>query len=340
MTTIAELEDPLLEPVSATGDEFVEDLRRKLRESWETIRGASRAIRSKQVERMNVHRVSVHSTRDIVPDSWVMLKHGSDDQARLSRKHGYPSFRKYKVKAVWHDKRKIEIHVPNGDTTLPEQSIRRVIPVPANWWISDDSSEVAGKIKGVATTVMAARGEKLKSGGKLPDEYQDDGDDFYLVEGILAARPVIQKAGNLRKFGRRWEYLVYYTGYPDLEWWQSQDTLSDASDDVRRAMQLARERYVQINGAHDGHNWSDVDESAGQAEQDEDDLQDDNDNVDNDANNDGDPTTGAYWEQFRRAPPRNREQAIAAQRLAVSASNRARNFRVQQAMQALFSEDF
>ena len=81
--------------------------------------------------------------------------------------------------------------------------------------------------------MKTARGNPFESGGALPDQYQDEGDLFYPVSAVIAARPVIQRAANIRKHGRRWEYLVHYTGYPE-EWWQSQESLSDATEDVQR----------------------------------------------------------------------------------------------------------
>eukprot|EP00966_Prymnesium_polylepis_P204936 4747955-Prymnesium_polylepis.1 len=86
----------------------------------------------------------------------------------------------------------------------------------------------------------------------LINQYQDDGDLFYLVSAVIAARPVIQRAAKIRKHGRRWEYLVHYTGYPE-EWWQSQESLSDATEDVQRMMTAARERYVAMHGNVDAN---------------------------------------------------------------------------------------
>eukprot|EP00966_Prymnesium_polylepis_P218712 5061678-Prymnesium_polylepis.2 len=130
------------------------------------------------IDKGNAHRVSVASTRDVVPGSWVMLKHGSDQYAALLRKHGYPSFRKYRVLAADHSKGVVELEVPQGDTILRivfRQSLRRVIPIPASWWVSDDSSTLSGRIDGPATTVKIARENPFESGGVLPDQYQDDG---------------------------------------------------------------------------------------------------------------------------------------------------------------------
>ena len=72
---------------------------------------------------------------------------------------------------------------------------------------------------------------------------------------LAAARPVIQRAANVRKHGQQWEYLVHYTGYPE-EWWQSQESLSDATDDVQQMMRAARERYVDTYGNVDIHGKS------------------------------------------------------------------------------------
>ena len=251
-TTIAELEDPTLTPYAADGNDYVDGLRTRIQSGWDAVRRASYEVRKNMIDKENAHRVKVTSTRDIVSGSWVMLKHGSDQHAALLRKHGYPSFRKYRVLTVNHSKGFVELEVPQGETILSRQSLRRVIPIPASWWISDDSSMLSGRVDGPATTVKTARGNPFESGGALPDQYQDEGDLFYPVSAVIAARPVIQRAANIRKHGRRWEYLVHYTGYPE-EWWQSQESLSDATEDVQRMMTAARERYVAMHGNVDAN---------------------------------------------------------------------------------------
>ena len=245
-TSIAELEDPLLAPAETSGDMFVDSLRSRLYAAWLAVRNASRTIRDNAVKRANLHRVDVQSKVDITPGSWVMLKHGSDQQMHQLRKHGYATSRKYRVKAL--KGHKVLLEVPEGESILEEVHIDRVRPIPAAWWISDDGSTLSGRFEPIAPTIAAANGNPLEVGGKLPDDYQDDGSDFYVAAAILAARPVVQKKGTQRRTGRvKWEYLVHYEGYRDPDW-QTESTLADASADIQQGMTRARTQYISENG--------------------------------------------------------------------------------------------
>ena len=103
---IPELEDPTGYRVTYSGPEFLRNLVRDLRKTWELVRESSETIRTSVIQRGEKSRTHwadvsrADGCAGIHVGDWVLLKHGSDAHAKIRRKHGYPAYRRFRVTRI------------------------------------------------------------------------------------------------------------------------------------------------------------------------------------------------------------------------------------------------
>ena len=241
--TIPELEEPSNYRPTLTGSDFLRGTAERLRSAWESVRAASSDIKQAVIERGARHRrrwaaaPAADSIAGIHVGEWVLLRHGSEQHAKVRKKHGYPAFRRFRVLRLIPEANAIEIDT-RGTPIQPVVSVRQCKRAPDAWWLFDDASPASGVYEG-PLTLKVANGNPNEVGGRLIDGVDDVDCDtraagvIYPVEWVLEAERVRQ----------RWYYRILWVGYPEATW-EPEITLEDAGEQVQGWMADARERYM------------------------------------------------------------------------------------------------
>jgi hypothetical protein len=250
-TGIPELEDPALDRNASTGSEFVDNLRSRLIKVWDAVRASSRAVKLELIKRQEksvgrfISAANPSAPGHVRQGDYVLLRHGSHDQARGRRKHGFPSSRRFRVTGVLPESHAVRIDTRRTGI-CDVVSLRHCVKAPDSFWIFDDGSPRSGVTDGLPPTMAIARGDPAEVGGQVDsdDGHDVDSDDdpesatpasstahrrVYIVDNVLEAR---QRKG-------KWEYLIQWLNYPDMTW-ETTAKLSDAGDTVKVQMEQAR----------------------------------------------------------------------------------------------------
>ena len=240
---IPELEDPTGYRVTYSGPEFLRNLVRDLRKTWDLVRESSETIRTsviKRGEKSRAHWADVSRAdgcAGIHVGDWVLLKHGSDAHAKIRRKHGYPAYRRFRVTRIIPEAAALELDV-RGVNIHPVVSVRQCKKAPEEWYLFNDGSPTSGRYD-EPLTLKVARGNPHEVGGRLPgDESEDEPDTHqdhcvYPVEWILEAF----------RSKHRWWYRVIWLGYSQATWESHEDLETSAGATVIQWMADARERF-------------------------------------------------------------------------------------------------
>ena len=188
---------------------------------------------------------AAYSQRSIREGDWIMLRHGSHDQARGRRKHGFPSRRRFLVKRVLPLASAVQID-PRNTGICDMVSLRHCVKAPDSFWIFDDGHPRSGVTNGLPPTMAIARGDPNEVGGQIdPNERFDAPDSDSDEDAPSVSRPdhrrvyIVDRILEARKRRQQWEYLIQWLNYPDTTW-ETTAKLSDAGETVKAQMVAAR----------------------------------------------------------------------------------------------------
>ena len=231
-TTVPVMEFPKLIESTYDGSDFVKGLADNLQRAWASVQATSIDIRSETIQRAEKRKIRFAMESDsciagIRVNDWVMLKHGSDENARERKKNGHPFSRSFKVVKLLPKQHALEIDPRDtGILKTVHLSKCRHVPDKENWLVFDDRSVHSGRFEAPMSSAKVMANDASAVGGRMLD---DTNQEFYEVDEVQQA---VKNKG-------KWRYLVKYKNYPDPEWVLEKD-LTDADDLVQSEMLKCR----------------------------------------------------------------------------------------------------